>query len=184
MNSSTSISALLLAAGKGERMGGVKQLLSLGGRRMIEAALQNLQASLVDEIIVVLGFAVDEIRPLVEGKIRSCFSMTEVDLPGSNPVMLDTNAVKDDDDYVINGHKWYTSSADGARFAIVMAVTDEEASLIADDRSSSWSLMARRRSSISALDAMELMIASSAWMGTGWQRTGGSSVSSSSLFRH
>ncbi|MCF8146235.1 MAG: acyl-CoA dehydrogenase family protein [Deltaproteobacteria bacterium] len=67
------------------------------------------------------------LRPLVAGKIRSCFSMTEVDMPGSNPVMMDTTAVKDGEDYVINGQKWYTSSADGAGFAIVMAVTDPEA---------------------------------------------------------
>lgn len=67
------------------------------------------------------------LRPLVEGKIRSCFSMTEVDMPGSNPVMLQTTAVKEEKDYVINGQKWYTSSADGADFAIVMAVTNPEA---------------------------------------------------------
>lgn len=67
------------------------------------------------------------LTPLVAGKIRSCFSMTEVDMPGSNPVMLETTAVKDGDDYVINGHKWYTTSADGADFAIVMAVTNPDA---------------------------------------------------------
>ena len=67
------------------------------------------------------------LKPLVEGKIRSCFSMTEVDMPGSNPVMLETTAVKDGDNYIINGHKWYSSSADGADFAIVMAVTDPAA---------------------------------------------------------
>jgi acyl-CoA dehydrogenase len=67
------------------------------------------------------------LRPLVEGKIRSCFSMTEVELPGSNPVMMDTTAVKDGGDYVINGQKWYTSSSDGAAFAIVMAKTNPEA---------------------------------------------------------
>jgi alkylation response protein AidB-like acyl-CoA dehydrogenase len=66
------------------------------------------------------------LKPLIEGKIRSCFSMTEVDMPGSNPVMLETTAVKDGSDYVINGHKWYSSSADGAEFAIVMAVTNPE----------------------------------------------------------
>jgi alkylation response protein AidB-like acyl-CoA dehydrogenase len=65
--------------------------------------------------------------PLVKGKIRSCFSMTEVDMPGSNPVMMETTAVEDGEDYVINGHKWYTSSADGSAFAIVMAVTDPDA---------------------------------------------------------
>ena len=68
------------------------------------------------------------LRPLIEGKIRSCFSMTEVELPGSNPVMMDTTAVKDGSDYVINGQKWYTSSADGAKFAIVMAVTNQDES--------------------------------------------------------
>ncbi|RPI97791.1 MAG: acyl-CoA dehydrogenase, partial [Spirochaetales bacterium] len=67
------------------------------------------------------------LRPLVEGKIRSCFSMTEVEMPGSNPVMMDTTAMKDGGDYVINGQKWYSSSADGAEFAIVMAVTNPEA---------------------------------------------------------
>ena len=68
------------------------------------------------------------LNPLVRGDIRSCFAMTEVDMPGSNPVMLETTAVKDGDDYVINGHKWYTTAADGADFAIVMAVTNPEAS--------------------------------------------------------
>ncbi|MEI7548145.1 MAG: acyl-CoA dehydrogenase family protein [Actinomycetota bacterium] len=67
------------------------------------------------------------LRPLVEGKVRSCFSMTEPERPGSNPVMMDTVAVKAGDDYVITGQKWFTTAADGADFAIVMAVTDPEA---------------------------------------------------------
>jgi alkylation response protein AidB-like acyl-CoA dehydrogenase len=53
--------------------------------------------------------------------------MTEVDMPGSNPVMLETTAVKDGSDYIINGHKWYSTAADGAKFAIVMAVTNPDA---------------------------------------------------------
>lgn len=67
------------------------------------------------------------LRPLVQGDIRSCFAMTEVDLPGSNPVMMDTKAVRDGDDWVIDGHKWYTTAADGSEFAIVMAVTKPDA---------------------------------------------------------
>jgi len=67
------------------------------------------------------------LKPLVAGEIRSCFSMTEVDMPGSNPTMLETTAVKDGNDYVINGQKWYTTGADGSRFAIVMAVTNPDA---------------------------------------------------------
>jgi alkylation response protein AidB-like acyl-CoA dehydrogenase len=53
--------------------------------------------------------------------------MTEPDRPGSNPVWMETTAVRDGDEYVINGHKWFTSSADGAAFAVVMAVTDPDA---------------------------------------------------------
>ena len=68
------------------------------------------------------------LNPLVNGEIRSCFAMTEVDMPGSNPVMLETTAIKDGNDYIINGHKWYTTAADGADFAITMAVTNPEAS--------------------------------------------------------
>jgi alkylation response protein AidB-like acyl-CoA dehydrogenase len=67
------------------------------------------------------------LKPLLRGETRSCFSMTEPEFPGSNPVWMATAAVKDGGDYVINGHKWFTSSADGARFAIVMAVTDPAA---------------------------------------------------------
>lgn len=67
------------------------------------------------------------LQPLINAEIRSCFSMTEPERAGSNPVIMDTTAVKDGDDYIINGHKWFTSSADGAAFAIVMAVTNPEA---------------------------------------------------------
>lgn len=67
------------------------------------------------------------LRPLMNGEIRSCFSMTEPEFAGSNPTRMGTTAVKDGDDYVINGHKWFTSSADGAAFAVVMAVTNPEA---------------------------------------------------------
>jgi acyl-CoA dehydrogenase len=64
--------------------------------------------------------------PLTRGEIRSCYSMTEPEFAGSNPTRMGTTAVKDGDDYIINGHKWFTSSADGAAFAVVMAVTDPD----------------------------------------------------------
>lgn len=67
------------------------------------------------------------LTPLARGEIRSCFAMTEPDHPGSNPVWMGTRAVRDGDAYVINGRKWFASAADGARFAIVMAVTDPDA---------------------------------------------------------
>ncbi len=65
--------------------------------------------------------------PLLEGEIRSCFSMTEPENPGSNPTWLSTTAVSDDTHYTITGHKWFTTAGDGATFAIVMAVTDPKA---------------------------------------------------------
>jgi acyl-CoA dehydrogenase len=67
------------------------------------------------------------LRPLERGEIRSCFAMTEPEHAGSNPLHLSTTAVRDGDEYVINGHKWFTSSADGASFTIVMAVTNPSA---------------------------------------------------------
>jgi alkylation response protein AidB-like acyl-CoA dehydrogenase len=65
--------------------------------------------------------------PNVAGEIRSCFSMTEPEVSGSDPTGLRTTAVLDGDHWVINGHKWFTSGALGAAFAIVMAKTDPQA---------------------------------------------------------
>ena len=67
------------------------------------------------------------LQPLLEGEIRSCFSMTEPDVSGSDPTTLRTRAVRDGDQWVIDGHKWFTSGAVGADVAIVMVVTDVEA---------------------------------------------------------
>jgi alkylation response protein AidB-like acyl-CoA dehydrogenase len=82
------------------------------------------------EILIEFGTQAQQerwLKRLLAGNIRSCFSMTEPDRPGSNPVWMETTAVRDGDEYVINGHKWFTSSADGAAFAVVMAVTDPDA---------------------------------------------------------
>ena len=65
--------------------------------------------------------------PLLEGEIRSCFSMTEPEHAGSDPTVMSTKAVRDGDEWVIDGHKWFTSGAVGASVAIVMAVTDPDA---------------------------------------------------------
>lgn len=66
------------------------------------------------------------LKPLQRGEIRSCFAMTEPEFAGSNPVNMGTTAKRVGDNYVISGHKWFTSSADGAAFTIVMAMTDSE----------------------------------------------------------
>ena len=66
-------------------------------------------------------------EPLVNCEISSCFSMTEPDVSGADPTGLQTTAVRDGDDWVINGHKWFTSGGLKASFAIVMCVPDPEA---------------------------------------------------------
>jgi len=67
------------------------------------------------------------LKPLQRGEIRSCFAMTEPEYAGSNPIHMSTTAVLEGDEYVINGHKWFTTAADGAQFTIVMAMTNPEA---------------------------------------------------------
>jgi acyl-CoA dehydrogenase len=67
------------------------------------------------------------LRPLVAGEVRSFFSMTEPDVSGSDPTGLRTRAVREGDEWVIDGHKWFSSGAEGAAFGIVMAVTDPDA---------------------------------------------------------
>jgi acyl-CoA dehydrogenase len=65
--------------------------------------------------------------PLLGGKLRSGFSMTEPNTAGSDPTLLSTTAVLDGDEWVINGHKWYTTNGMIADFLIVMVVTEPEA---------------------------------------------------------
>ena len=67
------------------------------------------------------------LRPLLEGRARSCFAMTEPEVAGSDPTGIRTTAVKDGDDWVINGHKWFISRRQGRAFAILIAQTDPDA---------------------------------------------------------
>jgi alkylation response protein AidB-like acyl-CoA dehydrogenase len=102
------------------------------GRSPIGHYLFNCQAPDAGNMEILVQYGTGEqkrqyLEPLVRGEIRSCFSMTEPELPGSNPTWLATAAVKDGDDYVIDGHKWFTTAAAGAKFAIVMAVTNPDA---------------------------------------------------------
>lgn len=67
------------------------------------------------------------LKPLAAGDVRSCFAMTEPGVSGSDPTGLQTRAVREGDEWVINGRKWFASGAIGSEFAIVMAVTDPTA---------------------------------------------------------
>jgi len=65
------------------------------------------------------------LEPLVAGAMQSCFAMTEPDSPGSDPRSIRTSAVRQGDEWVINGHKWFSSNARRADFAIVMCRTED-----------------------------------------------------------
>ncbi|RJL31772.1 acyl-CoA dehydrogenase family protein [Bailinhaonella thermotolerans] len=66
------------------------------------------------------------LRPLAEGTKMSCFAMTEPEVAGSDPTLIRTTAVKDGDEWVVNGHKWFISSARRASFAILIARTETD----------------------------------------------------------
>jgi alkylation response protein AidB-like acyl-CoA dehydrogenase len=102
------------------------------GRSMFGQLVFGCQAPDAGNAEILHMFGTDEqkerwLHPLVAGQIRSFFSMTEPDVPGSDPTTLQTRAVREGDDWVIDGHKWFSSSAQGAAFGIVMAVTDPDA---------------------------------------------------------
>jgi len=67
------------------------------------------------------------LHPLLAGELRSAFSMTEPETPGSDPTQLQSRAVHDGDGYVLNGHKWFSSNGSTSDFLVVMAVTDPDA---------------------------------------------------------
>ena len=92
----------------------------------------NCQAPDAGNMELLLAHADDRQRerflePLLRGDVRSCFGMTEPEHAGSNPAYLSTTARLDGDEWVLDGHKWFTTAFDGAAFCIVMAVTDPDA---------------------------------------------------------
>src|SRR5918993_1013495 len=102
------------------------------GRSMWAQLVFNCQAPDAGNGEILHLFGTDEqkerfLRPLVEGTARSFFSMTEPEVSGADPTGLRTRAVLDGEEWVIDGHKWFSSSAEGAAFGIVMAVTDPDA---------------------------------------------------------
>ena len=102
------------------------------GRSVWAQLVFNCQAPDAGNGEILHLFGTDEqkeqfLRPLVEGDTRSFFSMTEPEVSGADPTGLQTRAVLDGDEWVIDGHKWFSSGAEGAGFAIVMAVTDPDA---------------------------------------------------------
>ncbi|HEY8020253.1 MAG TPA: acyl-CoA dehydrogenase family protein, partial [Thermoanaerobaculia bacterium] len=104
------------------------------GRSILGHLAANCQAPDAGNMELLLhhGSAAQKERwlaPLAAGGVRSCFAMTEPERAGSNPTWLETTARRrpEGGGYLLDGHKWFTSGADGAAFAVVMAVTDPQA---------------------------------------------------------
>ena len=102
------------------------------GKSPIGHYLFNVQAPDVGNMEILMEHGTPEqkarfLLPLVHGEIRSCFTMTEPEFPGSNPVWMGTTARKEGNEWVIRGHKWFATSVEGATFAICMAVTNPDA---------------------------------------------------------
>jgi acyl-CoA dehydrogenase len=103
------------------------------GMSSIAPAVFGVQApdSGNSEILARSGSEEQKLRfldPLLAGDLRSAFSMTEPAVAGSDPTLLQTRAVRDGDDWVLDGRKWFTTNGSIADFLIVMAVTDPDAS--------------------------------------------------------
>jgi len=115
--------------GMGLSLSEFSQISSILGSSPIGLYLFNCQAPDAGnmEILIEYGsnYQKDKfLKPLLAGEIRSCFSMTEPGFAGSNPIYMGTTAKENNERYIINGKKWYTSSAEGSSFAIVMAITN------------------------------------------------------------
>jgi acyl-CoA dehydrogenase len=94
----------------------------------------NCQAPDEGNMHTLLHWATDEqkekyLRPLCEGRAMSCFAMTEPEVAGSDPTLIQTRAYQDGDEWVINGHKWFISNAHRAQFAILIARTEDDPEL-------------------------------------------------------
>ena len=101
------------------------------GRSPLGHYVCNCQAPDIANMDLLLRYGTEEqkrtfFEPLARGEVRSCIAMTEPEFPGSNPVLMAASAQKEGDDYLINAHKWFTTGAEGAAFAILMALTNPE----------------------------------------------------------
>ncbi|HEV8065015.1 MAG TPA: acyl-CoA dehydrogenase family protein [Acidimicrobiales bacterium] len=101
------------------------------GRSQWAPIIFGTQAPDTGNAEIIAHYGTDEqkrkyLQPLLDGEIFSCYSMTEPQ-GGSDPALFETQAVRDGDDWVINGHKFFSSNARTASFLIVMAITDPEA---------------------------------------------------------
>ncbi|MFJ3802776.1 acyl-CoA dehydrogenase family protein [Streptomyces sp. NPDC090088] len=109
-------------------------LAELAGRSVIGPEVFNCSAPDTGNMELLALFGTPEqqerwLRPLLAAEIRSCFAMTEPAVASSDARNIRTRITRDGDEYVVNGHKWYTSGIldPDCRLIILMGVTDPDA---------------------------------------------------------
>jgi len=107
-------------------------LCEVMGRSLVSSMVFNCSAPDTGNMEILHQHGTDAqkerfLEPVLNGHSRSCFSMTEPDTSGSDPTNIHSRAELKDGEWVINGHKWFTSGAVGASFAIAMVVTEPDA---------------------------------------------------------
>ncbi|HKY67802.1 MAG TPA: acyl-CoA dehydrogenase family protein [Acidimicrobiales bacterium] len=105
-----------------------------GAKTRLGPWVMNCQAPDEGNMHTLLHWGTEEqkeryLRPLCEGRAMSCFAMTEPEVAGSDPTLIETHAYQDGDEWVINGHKWFISNAHRAQFAILIARTEDDPDL-------------------------------------------------------
>lgn len=109
-------------------------LAEIMGRSLIASEVFNCMAPDTGNMEILAEYGTEAqkqswLQPLLDGEIRSAFSMTEPEVAGSDPTLLRGRAWREGDEYVIDAHKWFSSNVShpNCKIAIVMAVTDSDA---------------------------------------------------------